>query len=350
MAAGGSFAAQARTYCKCTGESFQYVKTNVTIDPGRPVPSAWGHQAQLEAMVLRQLADRRLRSPHPFGIARVRLMKDNTPIIHLDSDGWAFEKKYSSRLTVSETLLPHAEPGAEVFGAIGLRVTAADDQDLSVQLLGTDARVVLRTNGRMAWSEHLRSRRDKLVREHGCIPLWEESSLTTHERRHLDKHGWHPADTDMAWLGSALLRRIALLRTFGNAYSLRLWTNFEDWVIETSTRRDVPLNHCGLMSWLTDPRWGAGLTLQGDSCECRADSLFDTCCRFNLAHNGGQPGRLQMRFHHERHSHTTDYRQELEDIGAEARWLDRVLPRQAGAGGIETPALKELHRRYFAQQ
>ncbi|MVU82318.1 hypothetical protein GPX89_34420 [Nocardia sp. ET3-3] len=327
------------------------MKTELMIDPRKPIPAASDHQAQLEAMVLRQLADRRLRSPHPFGIARVRLLADNTPIIHLDSHGWAFEKKYSSRLTVSETVLPHAQLDVEeVYGAIGLRVTAADERDMIVQLLGTNAKVILRTKERTAWTEYLRIRREKLFHEHGCIPLWEEPSLTAHERRHLDRHGRHPAETDMAWLGSALLRRIAVLRTFGNAYSFRLWTNFEDWVIETSTRRDVPLNHSELMAWFTDPRWGAELRLQSEHCECRADSLFDTCCRFNLAHKGGEPGGLQMRFHHERHSDTIDYRQELEAVGTEAKWLDRVLPLEAGADGIETPALKELRRRYFARQ
>lgn len=298
-------------------------------------------------MVFRQLADRGLWFAHASGISRVRLLPDTIPVIYLDRVGGGLSRSYPSQRTAIDTVLPVAEPDIQVNGVLGLRVVSAVGADLTVGLFGTDARLILRAAGKGSWSKLLRQRAQELVHEFGCVPVWDAPALTEHERQHLDKYGWRPVDTDLAWIGSALLRRIGILNTISNAYSTRVWTNHDHWVIETSTRRDVALAHTELLCWLSDPVWGVGLRIRRSSCDCRADTLYDTVCRFDLQDLGDRAGGLQLRFHHERHDDPIEPRRTLSRVAATTGWLNRVLPQPPGADGIETPDLKSRRRQWI---
>ncbi|MFJ4651117.1 hypothetical protein ACIP5Y_07565 [Nocardia sp. NPDC088792] len=346
MSAGGSFGDIARRYCDYTGESLQYVKSCLDIDRATPIPAAPDDQARLEAMILRQLTNRGMRFAHFLGISRIRLQPDNTLIIYLDAVG---DLPISGAYSVVEALMPAALPNIQVDGVIGLRVASIGGADLVLRLLGTGAKVILRASQNdVAWNAKLRRRKEILDSDADQIAVWDEPALTSHELEHLDHYGLHPTERDdMAWLGSALLRRINIVQTVSTAYSLRLWTNMRhQWVIDTDTRRDVLLNHTRLMEALTDPVWGIPLEVHKSDCDCRVDSLFNTCCMFTLTHPHDRPGAIQMRCHYERHSDTRD-REALERVGADPAWLDRVLPNPPGTAGLDNPEHQRRQREWL---
>jgi len=74
-------------------------------------------------------------------------------------------------------------------------------------------------------------------------------------------------DRELAWLGSGLLRRIALFHSKASAaYSVRSWISDHEWKFELSMRRDVPFDHHRFVERLIDPAWGLPAAVSHSHC------------------------------------------------------------------------------------
>ncbi|MFH8615083.1 hypothetical protein ACH4E8_08395 [Streptomyces sp. NPDC017979] len=227
-------------------------------------------------------------------------------------------------------LLPSAEPGVQVGGVMRLRVAAVRNTELHLNLVDTDSRLVLRGSPGTRWRSLLvRRRRD--LEERGYVPLWDETEPSPHELE--DEREFASlvqVDRDLAWLGSKLLRRIAIFQNFSSAYSTRSWIAGSRWIFELDTHRDVPLAHDAFLDRLVDATWGLPLRTTRSHCECTMQwARRGYQCTFHLKHERSEvPGTLQIRFRWGDPVYGDDARQRLEDLNADRDWLDRVLPRR----------------------
>ncbi|MBX7473492.1 hypothetical protein K1Y80_46580 [Streptomyces sp. MAG02] len=228
-------------------------------------------------------------------------------------------------------LLPSAEPGVQVGGVMRLRVIGVRDMDLHLNLVRTDSRLVLRGAPGTRWRPLLaRQRRD--LEEGGLVPLWDEAEASPYELA--DEREYTSlvrTDRDLAWLGSGLLRRIAVFQNFSTAYSTRSWIAGNEWIFELDTHRDVSLAHDAFLNRLMDDVWGLPLRVMRRYCGCglRATALRGHQCTFYLEHQHPDvPGVMQIRFRWGDPVHGDGVRQRLEDLNADRGWLDRVLPRR----------------------
>jgi hypothetical protein len=332
MSAGGRLANRIRMRCLYTGESFRHLKGSpMAIDNKCPIPLATGDQALLESQVMAHLAHGSEWWAHPLGISKVFIDSREATVVHLDghtelSDG----KTFPMDSYAIGHLLPYAEPGVQVNGAPGLRVEAIRGTELHLTRVGGTSRLVLRGTSSTRWRQELADRWQSLDSD-GYPPLWRDQILSSFER---DDETKYPRvtkrDRDVAWLGSALLRRIALFHTSSSSYSTRSWLADGEWVFELDTRRDVPLDHDTLLARLTDPVWGLPLRINRSYCSCDGpplpdDRWYTRQCTYHLAHTGGRPGGLQIRFRHYPPAGGTP-REKLKRIGANPSWLDRVMP------------------------
>ncbi|MGW3211544.1 hypothetical protein ACWDBC_04700 [Streptomyces parvus] len=227
-------------------------------------------------------------------------------------------------------LLPSAEPGVQVSGVMRLRVVAVRDADLHLELAGTESRLVLRGAPGTRWHFLLEQRRSGLE-EGGFVPLWgvtEPSPYELEDERQFAS--LMQTGRDLAWLGSGLLRRIAIFQNFSTAYSTRAWITGDEWIYELDTHRDAPLKHDAFLDRLMDDVWGLPLRISRCYCDC---SLQGTArgyqCTFYLEHQSPDVrGVMQIRFRWGDPVYGDDVRQRLEDLNANRDWLDRVLPRR----------------------
>ncbi|MFG3016369.1 hypothetical protein ACGFZB_39200 [Streptomyces cinerochromogenes] len=300
-------------------------------DNEHPVPDVAGDQARLEAEILAKLGTGGQWWSHPLGIAHVRPASASA-LVQLDSHTtFSSGTRYPRSAHALDRLLPSAEPGVQVTGVIGLRVADIEGADLHLTLSGSACRVVLRGTPGTRWDVLLDERWHR-YEEAGCPPLWRSPSLTDYESR--DIHGFAEtwkAERDLDWLGSALLRRIALFHTAGSAYSTRSWITGDEWIFELDTVLEVPLGHDHFLTRLTDSVWGLALRITRHHCSCAEprdphERFYLRQCTYHLTHPVLPLGGLQLRFRHGHPVYGSDIRTTLERLGSPSKWLDRVLP------------------------
>jgi hypothetical protein len=330
-------AAESRS--RLTKEPYQFAKSMVGRVGPFGLPRAEGAQAYLEAQVMERLASGNTWWAHPTGVAGVRISPSEL-LVRLDphtvmADG----ARYPMADYALDHLLPYAESGVEVHGALGLRVKALSKFDLLLRSAGTSARVVLRAQGDTNWRRLLaeRHRSDASGGSDGLRPLWNEPELTRDERVHMADHdSVCAAERERAWVGSALLRRIGLFEHFSAAYSVKSWVKGVQLVLELVSVYDAAMSHDVLLDALTDPVWGLPLTVYEKHCNCvyaAQPHQWENSCLVCLGHSA-QRGSIQIRFRSAEVDDRTEYRTLLTSVKAERRWLDRVLPPDVGQVGV----------------
>ncbi|MFJ2891931.1 hypothetical protein ACIO53_38465 [Streptomyces sp. NPDC087305] len=344
MSAGGRLTALARTRITYTGEPYQFaLEALKNARTPTPLPDSTGDQALLESQVLSKLGDGGSWSAHPTGIANVRLSPGRPIVVHLDSHvGLSQGGSCPVAWHALDRLLPYASTGIQVDGVLGLRIGAIRGRDLHLTLAETESRLIIRGVPGTTWEDYLDERWDDLVRLRAA-PLWRSPSFSDLERRDEQSHPLvRGAEKDIAWAGAGLLRRIALFHTSSSAYSTRSWISGSEWIFELDTRHGIRLDHDTLLARLTDPVWGMPLRVVKHHCTCDDPPLehdwYMRQCTYELAHSDGPRCGLQFRFRWGRAAYGKDARKQLERLGADVGWLDRVLPGDTrGSRGEATP-------------
>lgn len=332
MSSGGRLSTLVRTRITYTGETYQFALEALknTLNPTR-LPDSTGDQALLESQVLSKLGDGGTWSAHPVGIAGVRLRPGRPTVVYLDNHVELSQgEDYPVAWHALDRLLPYTESDIQVGGVLGLRIAAIRGNDLHLTLAETESRLIIRGVPGTKWDDYLEDRWKDLVRAHAA-PLWRSPSFTHLERRDEQSHPLvRGTEKDIAWVGAGLLRRIALFHTSSSAYSTRSWITGSEWIFELDTRRDVPLDHDTLLARLTDPVWGLPLRVVEHHCTCDdppfQNDRYMRQCVYELAHRDGPGCGLQFRFRWGRAAYGKDARKQLERLGADTGWLDRVLP------------------------
>lgn len=332
MAAGGRLTHLARTRGRYSGEPFQYASEALRTHRHAPLlPDARGEQAVLEAQVMKELGRGGEWWAHPMGISGVRLEAGCTVVL-LDSHSGSRPGRAFPMSEYSLThLLPCAEPGVQVGGVMCLRVAKIHHADLHLRLVCTDTRLVLRGVPGTHWSELLEQRWRNLERS-GFVPLWLDAAPSPYELEDERQFASLVQDErDLAWLGSGLLRRIAMFQSFSTAYSTRSWINADEWIFELDTHRDVPLAHDAFLASLTENNWGIPMRIARRYCNCGVSGRGGYQCTFYLEHRHPDvPGTMQIRFRWGDAGDVAHVRGRWEQLQADADWLDRVLPRRTG--------------------
>ncbi|MFE7533367.1 hypothetical protein ACFU67_03720 [Streptomyces rhizosphaericola] len=339
MAAGGRLTNLARTRSCYSGEPVQYAAEALRAYREDPfIPEAHGEQAVLESHVMTELGRGGEWWAHPVGIAGMRLAPGR-PVVVLDGhSGSRPGRKFPMADFALARLLPFAEPGIQVNGVMRLRVGDVRKADLHLELVDTDSRLVLRGTPGTRWRDVLAERRRDLE-EGGLLPLWDEAEVSSYELE--DEREFASlvrTGNDLAWLGSGLLRRIAMFQNFSTAYSTRSWITGDEWIFELDTLRDVPLDHDGFLDRLMDEILGLPLRITRRYCDCRLlGRARGYQCTFYLEHRHPDVrGVMQIRFRWGDSVYGDDVRDRLEDLDADQDWLDRVLPRRPAGPAART--------------
>ncbi|MFG2977235.1 hypothetical protein ACGFYY_30140 [Streptomyces sp. NPDC048331] len=315
--------------------------------PGsRPISTAEGALRQLEGLVFEHLKGDVAYFAHPLGIASV-LPGPGASTVTLDDS----MTRHGHPLVAHaiEGLLPAEVPesvrseGSEHIGVSGIRVARVSRRALHLTLVGTSARVILRSAGDTDWATLVGERHSELSGA-GYRPCWNEPTLAEQEREFRTDHAdyWRAME-DASWLPSGLLRRVGLLHEVSSAYCTRYWATWDDWKFELNHDQDVLPAHDALVEHLTDPKWGMELRVDKRHCQCDAvwvDPHYDRECRIELADPQGRPGTLQLRFRSLgtwRDSSSTHA--DLLRVQADPRWLHRVMPRH------QSPSLSKARGR-----
>ncbi|MFI9262083.1 hypothetical protein ACIGT4_30945 [Streptomyces sioyaensis] len=356
MTSGGRLKKLARTRQLYTGEPLCVAKEAMrggdNHSPLRSVPLS---QAHLEAEVFAKLCGGGQWWTHPLGLAYVQ-STDKSAVVHLDSHTtFRGGTSYARSAHALDQLLPSAEPGIQVNGIVGLRVVGIDGSDLHLTLAGSECHLVLCGIPGTDWADELDGRWRRYENAE-APPLWQESKLTAFEEAHIrDYPETWTAERGLDWLGSALLRRIAIFHTSSTAYSTRSWTTGDEWIFELDTVRGIKLEHDVFLRRLMDPVWGVPLRIEHQHCSCNpgqelGDSTYTLQCTYNLTHRSMTSGGLQLRFRHGRGLYADGTRIKLERLGSPSRWLDRVLPKSSpdvasfsDGQGVARSADEELH-------
>ncbi|MFF0158242.1 hypothetical protein ACFYRY_12030 [Streptomyces sp. NPDC005263] len=332
MTSGGRLEKLARTRQLYTGEPFSTAKSAMRGGDNRyPIHSSPLSQAHLEAQVFAKLCGGGQWWTHPLGLSHVQSTTQSA-IVHLDSHTtFSSGTLYARSGHVLDQLLPCAEPGVQVNGVIGLRVVGIDGSDLHLTLAGSECHLVLRGMPGTDWAEELAERWRRYEKAE-APPLWQQPKLTAFEDAHIrDYPETWTAERNLDWLGSALLRRIAIFQTSSTAYSTRSWITGDELIFELDTVRGIRLEHDIFLRRLMDPVWGLPLRIEHQHCSCKpgqelGDSTYTLQCTYNLVHRSMTSGGLQLRFRHGPGVYTGGTRIKLESLGSPTEWLDRVLP------------------------
>ncbi|GLX96761.1 hypothetical protein [Herbidospora sp. NBRC 101105] len=329
MPAKGRIAQRARIRKTFTGESAQHAQEQL-LSSAELIPAATDRQAALESQVMLSLGGGREYWAHPLGIASVLPFK-NRIIIILDGATQSYGQPFEMNLHAAQLVLPYAEPEIQVNGVIGLRVSGMSGRDLSLTHLERGGEVILRGVKGTRWHEILSELKDN-YREAGLVPLW-----------HLDKQSRHEIDhenayrkivnygTVISWLGSGLLRRVALWHTASTAYTTSSWKSDGDWVFELDSYYGIGNDHGKFLSLLMDAKWGIDLKVEKYTCECKApwssSPYHMKACYYYLTNRDSSiPGRLQLRFRTLGPAYEVQDREQFLEAGAEPSWVDRVYP------------------------
>lgn len=339
MPAGGRLTERTRIRRLNTGEPFAAAKAALkSSDTPELIPVAHGTQALLESRIMMHLATGGQYWAHPLGIKSVRLLPSQT-IVELDSHTYIFgtRQAYSMSQYAAERVLPFAEPGIQVSGAPGVRIAAIRGRDLHLSLADSESRLILRAPGDPQWKKIIQRHWESLNIEK-FAPLWDSTSLTTHERQDDMRYlRVRQHERDLAWLGSGLLRRIALLYTSSHSYSARSWITEAEWVFEMDSIFGVSVNHDSFLKQLIGQTWALPLRVEEKYCSChftkRRRHREDLQCTFHLVHRDpSYRGGLQIRFRAMGSGYGADMRRHFEDVGAKAVWLDRVFGNRLSSG------------------
>ncbi|MCM2576341.1 hypothetical protein [Streptomyces meridianus] len=298
------------------------------------IPVAREQQAVLEAQIMAELCSGGRWWAHPFGIAKVDVTFSNSAILTLDSHHVSARennehKQYPASEYAAGRLLPSAEEGMQVHGPLGLRVARIEDKDLTLRHADSrEAQVILRACPGTHWQQHIDERLED-TRKAGFRPLWRERSMTKHELSDQQQFPmvWEEKQ-GLAWIGSGLLRRIALFHTSSTAHSVSSWITGYEWIVELTTIRGLPLEHDRFLARLTDPTWGLPLRVASHHCFCEMSRRgpFGWQCTYRLQATGDRKGGLQLRFQADGFARKRLHRDALLKAGADRKWLERVLP------------------------
>ena len=280
-----------------TGESQRQLLHRRAGQPPYPharIPSAVGDQALLEAWVMHRLQRAwRGLGTRPLGVSRIRVPEYRTPTIHLDE-----RRSVGSSVALRwcEELLPCGGPDGETeCGVPGLRVLRIAGCDLVVGLAGTAATLTVRAA--CSWREVLQLRRLE-AEQAGSIPQWD---LATPLRAHEDYEMW--LLTDLASLGSALLRRLAIFHQLGTPYIVDGWENPDTWILELTTEDisacspDLARRHDEFLALLLDQHLGLPLRVDKVHCVCTQPFGYGTACYYSMVQSADPASwQLQIRF------------------------------------------------------
>lgn len=322
MAARGRFQDFARTYRAHTGESVQFIKSSDWKIGSGPIPIASGDQALLESCVFTELAGCGYFTKHPFGISRVRPASDGAVTIWLDATMGGFNKTYPLAAWAISRLLPYALGGDYASGIANLRVARVQGRDLELTLIGTDSRLVLRAAAGTWWKDELSALYRKTV-ESGHEPLWTDPKPVTFDVSQPD--GYDEMQRRISWLGSGLLRRVALFHTATSAYYVNGWEGYDMLKFSFDFDARTGPGHGLFMDRLLNVRWGMPLKVEDSSCRCFSKRDIFGQCTFLLTHADMDTGALQLRFGYLQPG-SINRREMLQRVGADPRWLTRVLP------------------------
>ncbi|MGW0504058.1 hypothetical protein [Micromonospora sp. NPDC003241] len=334
-----------------TGEPFQHALNDLRrCGPGGAIiPAAAGEQAVAESMVMELLCRGGEWWPQPLGVTAAYI-SGTSLLLKLGSHTLVGTGRH---LMLSDhamqVLLPVKQPATrEVEGIPGLRVEAIRDESAEVCLASTsgDVRLILRGVLGTRWADAIRAAADAALLAK-TVPLWEQNSLDEAEREGRRSHRRrHEGGVGLAWLGSGLLRRIAL---FGNssAYSIRAWISEGRWHLHLYTSRSVAdhrVRHDEFLARLIDDDCGLPLVVTRQRCSCDravSGSDGDLDCVFELQHRDRRTlGALHLTCRWEDTSHV-DFAETLRRVGAGSHWIERVLP---PPGGPAAPDRHELAR------
>ncbi|MFG2918107.1 hypothetical protein ACGF0D_35135 [Kitasatospora sp. NPDC048298] len=346
MASGGRLPKLVRTRQFYTGEPFHTAKAALRGGNNRS-PLLFGHtlQARLEAEILNKICTGGQWWAHPLGVAAVETSAQSA-VVHLDGHT-TFRRgtSYPRSAHALDNLLPGTESGAQVSGVVGLRIAGINGPNLRLTLVGGGCDLVLRGTPETDWGVELDKRWERFEKA-GEVPLWHAPQLTADEEQHIREF---PLDWNsrrrLDWLGSALLRRIAVFHTSSTAYSCHAWIHDDEWIFELDTVRGIELDHDAFLGRLMDPVWGVPLRIRSQFCSCNrhqrlGHNLYTLQCTYHLEHaDGSGRGGLQLRFRHGSGTDAGDARRTLTSVGAPAGWLDRVLP--TSSPDVSPPARHE---------
>lgn len=343
MAAGGHNKARAEKRIVYTGEEHELAAEAIPRRGDYRLPAAYGDQARLETQVLLNLGTSGSWWAHPIGISSVSPGK-GIIVVRLDKQTLLNGQSYDLADHVLASLLPSGEAGAlQVNGVLGLRVSSIKRHVLRVALAGAGATVALRSADETDWAALIEERRRRFEGTE-FTPLWQQPGITDYEREtRACYQSVYTAEDQIAWLGSALLRRINLFASASSAYSTRWWMTGDELIFELDRVPEIPADHDVFLRELTHHIWGIALRVADRHCDCvsaAAQHRDSYQCTYRLAHRGGLRGRMQIRFRAVEPYDRTELREQLEGTGAESGWLARVLPyvrwpgsRAAGVNG-----------------
>ncbi|GAA5705635.1 hypothetical protein AQJ43_36345 [Streptomyces avermitilis] len=331
MSHGNALTQKARYRSRCTGIGHQAcTQQHTTAEGQHPVPDSGPDQARLEAQVFEHLGGTIDYCAHPAGIAHVIPTGTHLTV--------ALDPKLGPNHRLSqhclEALLPTIYTGTDEDpegpgSAVGVRLRGIDADGLHLGLADTNARVTLAGPSQAEWTTALANHRAR-CRESHLIPLWDTPGLSEPERRYLDGDpAWWKEQADTAWLASGLLRRIALFHTVTKPYCVRYWRHGLGWRFELRYEHGLTVEHNTLIASLTHPKWGMPLQVKRDHCSCKpcaCDGGAERNCWFTLEMPDGQ-GEVGMHFRRARADFDASGTYErLVTAGANARWLEQVLP------------------------
>ncbi|MFK0120806.1 hypothetical protein [Streptomyces sp. NPDC090994] len=342
MTHGSALTQKARYRSHCTGTSHQAsLQRLAPVVDQHPVPNAGRDQCLLEAGVFERLGGTVDYCAHPAGVAFTLPAADHLAI--------RLDPKLGPRHRLPEhtvgALLPtwytDGKESESPGGMIGARLHRIDADGLHLGLAGTDARVTLTGPTQDHWLSILADHRAWCT-EHELTPLWDAPELTSHERDYLDQDAtWWQERADAAWVGSGLLRRIALLHTVTKPYCVKYWQHGLGWKFELNYEHGVTVNHDTLIDHLTHPRWGMPLQVKHDYCACKpcdCDGGAERSCWFRLVPQGDQGG-VSIHFRRTRTGYrNSDVYERLVAAGAEPVWLEQALPTQHGSAAARRDA------------
>lgn len=262
---------------------------------------------------------------HPLGISCVS-DRPTGLVIWLDSHTILSTGPFPMAIAALESLMPYWDPGSEVFGVPGLRIAGYRDGLHLRSLRDRGGSVTLYGVRGTRWRQILRDRSAALIAD-GAVPLWTEPGLTPSEIDHLKNFSEVGANRPgIAWFGSGLLRRVNLLYSHTDAYSVHAWVTGTRWSVEFSSARAGGLGHDHFARMLADKVFGLPLEVTHRHCSCppRQGYRREFFCRIEMR-APGLVGTVDLRFQHEG-ADPSRHRRTFIDVGASPAWLDRVLP------------------------
>ncbi|WP_326615278.1 hypothetical protein OG949_41010 (plasmid) [Streptomyces scopuliridis] len=342
MSHGNRLSQKARYFANCTGIGYLTGHERLAASRTRDViPSVSGEQALLEASLLERLGGTFDYCAHPAGIASV-----DPGLEHITVRIDPLMGRLQSPLALHSIamLLPtrytgtEANPG-EAGGIMGLRITALNERGLHLSLVGTTATATLDGPTSAQWSTYLAEHRAWCADNH-WQSLWDEPNLHPDEQAHTASTPlWSQRCRETAWVGSGMLRRIALLHSVTTPYRVTCWHDGSDWKFDISYALGAKGSHDALIKQLLHSRWGQPLQIHHSHCECTSAPtdesvhLRERMCSLSLTSQGALRGGIDFRFRSTaRQQDLASRYAALSAASAEPSWLRLAFPdQQAGA-------------------